>query len=282
MFRFTGRQTSENKSKGTRNEVFAYKRKVRLVSTAVAFVIVFSLVIAVYCYYLASYFSTSELNNNEKEGKLSDSSLRAALIDALHGCHPNEEFTKSVNETLLKAGFDVDIYEGEEVTVEFLKRLKGGYKLIILRMHSALSSDHELYLFTAEQYSVGKYVQEQRFRLVKEAYATKDSQPVFAVNWGFVKKLMTGKFNGTLVIVMGCDGALDKLMAQEFMNQGAVGYVAWNGPVLLSHSDKAVLRLVQTLYVEKLPLEDAIEKTQIQIGEDPNWGTVLDVYLPQT
>jgi len=251
----------------------------RIVSSLVTLVIVFSFIVVVF-YYLIGYFTGPESAIDETYGDLSDSSVKAALIDSLYGTHPNVEFTKSVNETLQEAGFEVDIYQGEEVTVEFLKKLTGGYKLIILRMHSALSANDELYLFTAEPYSAGKYVQERYFQLVKEAYATDDSQPVFAVNWGFIKRLMTGKFNGTLVVAMGCDGALDPLMAQEFINQGAIGYVAWNGPVLLSHSDKAIRCLVHALYVEKLPSEEAIERTDRQIGEDPRWGAVLNCYAP--
>jgi len=281
MLRFARYVWAKNKPKRTRNEAFAYKKRARIISIVVTFVIIFSLIIAV-SYYLVSYFPGLNSTIDETEGDLSDNSSRAALIDALYSNHPNEEFTKSINRTLQEAGINVDIYQGKEVTVEFLAKLNSRYKLIILRMHSALSSSDELYLFTAEPYSAGKYTSEQRFRLVKEAYPTEESQSVFAVNWGFIKRLMTGEFNGTLVIVMGCDGACDLWMAQEFMNQGAVGYVAWNGPVLLSHSDEAILYLTQALYMEKLPLEEAVEKTNSQIGEDPNWGTILDYYVPQT
>jgi len=278
MLCFVGYVGAKNKPKGIRSEAFAYKKRVRIISV-VTFVIIFSLIIVV-SYYLLGYFAGPKSTIEETEGNPSDNSLRVALIDALFSSYPNEEFTRSVNKTLRQAGFEIDIYQGKEVTVDFLKRLTGGYKVVILRMHSALSTSNELYLFTAEPYSVGKYAQEQYFRLVKEAYPTEESQSVFAVNWGFIKRLMTGKFNGTLVIVMGCDGAVDPCMTQEFINQGAIGYVAWNGPVLLSHSDEAILYLIQALYMEGLPLEEAIEKTDSQIGEDPNWGAVLDYYVP--
>lgn len=279
MFRLARHQRVKNRPKGTKNEVSAYKKRVRIVSSLVTLVTVFSFIVVVF-YYLIGYFTGPESVIDETYGDSSDNSFKAALIDSLYGTHPNVEFTRSFNETLREVGFKVDIYQGKEVTVGFLKKLTGGYKLIILRMHSALSANNELYLFTAEPYSAGEYVQEQDFRLVKEAYATEDSQHVFAVNWGFIKRLMTGKFNGTLVVAMGCDGALDPLMAQEFINQGAIGYVAWNGPVLLSHSDKAILYLVQALYMEELPSEEAVERTDSQIGGDPHWGTALKYYVP--
>jgi len=279
MFRFTLHAMGKNKPKGIKNEISDYKKRVRTTSSVVILVIVFSFVV-VLSYYLVGYFAGPDSTIDETYGNSSDNSLRVALIDALYSTYPNEEFTRFFNKTLQETGFEVDIYQGEEVTVEFLKKLTGGYKLIVLRMHSALSTSNELYLFTAEPYSAEDYVQEQYFPLVKEAYATDDSQSVFAVNWGFIKMLMTGKFDGTLVVAMGCDGALDQLMVHEFINQGAIGYIAWNGPVLLSHSDKAIQCLVQALYMENLSLGEAVEKTVNQVGGDPMWGTVLDYYPP--
>ena len=279
MFSTTKRTRTKNKSKGIKRDVNAYKKKTRLISTVITCIIIFSL-IALLSYYLTSYFAGSNPPTNENNGDLPDNSPKAALIDALYNTHPNQEFTKSLNQTLREAGFRVDVFQGTEVTVDFLKKMPNGYKLIILRMHSALGTNNQLYFFTAEPYSVGKHTQEQYLELAKEAYATQNSQPVFAVNWGFIKRCMTEKFNGTLVIAMGCDGTLDSWIIEEFINQGAVGYVAWTGPVLMSHTDKATLHLIQALYTEKLQLENAVEKTNSQVGEDPEWGAILDYYLP--
>jgi hypothetical protein len=91
---------------------------------------------------------------------------------------------------------------------------------------------------------------------------------------------MAGRFNGTLVVAMGCDGARDSWMAKEFANQGAIGYIAWTGPVFLSHSDQATLCLIESLYKEKLSLESAVEKTNNQIGPDPESNAILDHYPP--
>jgi hypothetical protein len=273
------RADTRRKTKGIKKKVADYKRRVRIVSTLMASIIVFSLVFAGSYYFLSTSIGgnpNADQTQDSQQNQLDDSLLNVALIDALYGSNPNLNFTSSLGNTLQGAGFEVDVYQGGEVTVDFLKKFPCGYELVILRMHSALSSNNELYLFTAEPYSAGKYVQEQSFRLVKEAYPTEESQSVFAVNWGFIKRLMTEKFNGALVIVMGCDGANDPSMSEEFMNQGAVGYVGWNGSVLLSHSDRAVLNLIQALYVDKLSLEDAVKRTNSQVGEDPQWGSILN------
>jgi len=265
--------------RGIKQDVYAYKKQMRIISTAVTFVIIFSIIILGFCYLLSGLERQSSLSK-EAKNYTSSQPPRVALIDALYCKYPNEEFTESLNRTLRQAGFKVDIYQGEVITVKFLKMLPSGYDLIILRMHSALSSNNQLYFFTAEPYRAGKYVQEQYFQLVKEAYASNESLPVFAVNWGFIKVCMTGKFEGTLVISMGCDGSCDLLVIQQLMDQGAVGYVAWNGPVSLSHSDKAILYLVQAVYVEKLSLRTAVKETNSQVGEDPYFGTLLECYVP--
>lgn len=278
VFRIKKHGRSGKKPKGIRREVYADKERMRRTYTIIAFLIIISLVLLV-SYYLATYFGGSNSSTNENDENPSDGSLKVALIDALYATLPNDEFTRSLTETLQESGFEVDVFRGTEVTVNFLKSLPNGYKLVILRMHSALHVD-QLYLFTAEPYSVGKYTQEQQFQLVKEAYVTEESQPVFAVNWGFIKRCMTGKFNGTLVIAMGCDGTLDPVIIEEFMNQGAVGYISWSGPVLISHSDTATLHFTEALYLEKLSAEEAIEETNNQVGADPEHGTILEYYAP--
>ena len=276
------------KPKGIKREVAAYKRKMRTVYTLVTFLLIVCLIVAV-SFYVEGFYAGPDLRKDSSGGPSVGESLggsvknslpRAALIDALSNTSADEVFDESLNKTLQTTGFEVDFYQAGMVTVDFLENFPSGYKLVIFRVHSALASDKDLYLFTAEPYSSGNYSAEQSFLLVKEAYATESSQPVFAVNWGFVERLMTGRFNGTLVVVMGCDGANDVLMAQEFMNQGAVGYVGWNGSVLLSHSDDAVLRLVSDVYKGKQPLKEAVNDANNQVGPDPASGSVLECQVP--
>jgi hypothetical protein len=209
------------------------------------------------------------------------SEATAALVDALYVSSPDNSFTSELVETLNQAGFSVDVYEGKNVTVDLLKTFTECYDLLVLRMHSAVHSETlGLYLFTAEPYSEKKYVSEQYFQLVKKAYAFNESEPVFAVNWMFIKRCMTEIFDNTTVVVMGCDGALDLSMAKEFFNQGANVYIAWNGTVLPSHSSKATLQLIKNVYIEKLTLQQAVEKTNKQVGPDPNSNSTLTLILP--
>jgi hypothetical protein len=280
MLHITKHRAAKKNPRGIRHEIYADKKRMRRIYTIITLLIVISVIVLV-SYYLATSLLGSNSSTNENGENPDDRSLKAALVDALYATLPNDEFTKTLTESLQEAGFEVDVFQGTEVTVDFLRTMPNGYNLTILRMHSALHDD-QLYLFTAEPYSVGKYTQEQQFQIVKEAYTTEteESQPVFAVNWGFIKRCMTGKFNDTLVIVMGCDGTRDPVIIEEFMNQGAVGYISWSGPVLLSHSDVATLHLAEGLYLEKLSVEEAIEATNNQVGADPEHGALLEYYAP--
>lgn len=279
MSSFFGCVGNRKQHRGIGAEVAAYKRRVRLASTVVTLVIVVCL-LGVACYQSIDSFRGANSNVDRSDDGNSGNSPRAVLVDALYDASPNQLFTASLNRTLRDAGFEFCVYRGQEVTVDFLKRLEGGFSLVILRMHSALSKDGELFLFTAEPYSSDKYVEEQSFRLVKEAYATESSQPVFAVNWGFVRRLMAGKFNGSLVVAMGCESTCDSFMIREVIDQGAVGYVGWNGSVLLSHSDEATSCLVEDLYVSKSSLREAIDKVNEKMGPDETEGATLECYVP--
>lgn len=280
MFNSSSRAGNKKRHRGVGAEVAAYKRRVRLEFAIVTLVIVVCL-LGVACYQWVGPFIGANSNVDRSDDGNSGNSPRAVLVDALYDASPNQLFTASLNRTLRDAGFEFCVFRGQEVTVDFLKRLEGGFSLVILRVHSALSEGGELFLFTAESYSSDKYVEEQSFRLVKKAYATESSQLVFAVNWGFVKRLMAGKFNGSLVVAMGCESTCDSLMIHEvIVGQGAVGYVGWNGSVLLSHSDEATSCLVEDLYVSKSSLREAVDKVNEKMGPDETEGATLECYVP--
>ncbi|GAI41148.1 unnamed protein product, partial [marine sediment metagenome] len=88
--------------------------------------------------------------------------LKAAIVDQLYLLEPNPAFIDQAKAYLETSGFEVDIYQGEEVSVKFYRELpKYGYKLIIFRAHSGLMQRQEdsqvmvkeaTYLFTGEAY----------------------------------------------------------------------------------------------------------------------------------
>ena len=79
---------------------------------------------------------------------------RAAIIDPLYtadpGCH--EEMASLLED----CGYQVDSYRGEEVTVEWLRKM-GTYRVVVLRVHSTCNHGM-VWLLTGEKYNPDMYV----------------------------------------------------------------------------------------------------------------------------
>src|SRR4030067_1215110 len=157
---------------------------------------------------------------------------KAAIVDHLSISHPNQAFVKECSETLKKAGYAVDYYKGEDVTVEFYRNLPAlEYDLIVFRVHSAYIHKYlSLAMFTSEPYSKEKYVQEQmRNRVARgfiEPYHSGDPD-YLVINDKFVRYSMNGSFKNTIIIMMGCTG-MKKCIASAFLQKGANAYIGWN------------------------------------------------------
>jgi hypothetical protein len=215
-----------------------------------------------------------------------DSGLNAAIVDQLAVMEPNQEFIEQVTAELEACGFEVDVYSGEEVSVKLYRRLpKYGYKLIIFRAHAGLLQAEDdsgvvgvkqaTYLFTAEEYSRIKHWPEQLDDQLLPAEMTPDFPLVFAVNSKFVTESMEGRFDDTLIIMMGCSCSYLTDMATAFTLKGASTYMGWDGSVNLDYVDRAAADLITNLCTEGMTIEQAAAKTMTGIGPDPEWGAGL-------
>jgi len=213
---------------------------------------------------------------------------KAALVDQIALTNPDPEFTDQALAYLREAGFSTDVYEGEEITVEFYRALpEKGYQLILIRSHSTNILNENIpggpvFLFTSEPYDKNKYVKEQlanRIGRAKILYDD-DSPLYFAIVSGFVRYEMTGRFDDTLIIIGGCQSLGTTDLAQAFLDRGASAVVGWNEWVDLHHNDQALLYLLRGLTADKLTLEQAVRKTMNEIGPDPAYDSIL-TYLTQ-
>jgi hypothetical protein len=271
--------------KSVHRELAASKRRQRLAVTAV-FLGVLCCLVVVGGFFAVTRFSREGLEPQQGQrkdvgtGSNDNGVVRAVVVDALSLDDSKGSFVGEVRGVLEGEGFRVDVFSGSAVTVDSLKNLPGGCGVVLLRMHSAVAVNGEVYLFTGENYSGGKYVEERGFGLVRQCFPGEGNESVFGVNWGFVRRLMAGRFNGSVVVAMGCESGVDEALAEEFLGQGASAFVGWSGPVLLSHSDEAVLALTRCLCVEKLGVEVAVEKVNARLGGDPSSGAVLKCLVP--
>jgi len=231
-------------------------------------------------------------------------SKKAAIIDQLGLTSPNPSFVEATTSMLEGAGYTVDYYPGEEVTVGLYRDLPSrGYGLIVLRVHSALlgqdlvnsaevspgtleraltALQDNVFLFTSEPYSETGYLEEQKaLRVVPARYYSGDGprhSRYFAVSSDFVSSSMKGEFHRTLVVLMGCDGLTFDRTAAAFVEKGARGVVGWNGPVSASHTDAATGRLLERLVVDRYTIGEAVTEVMAELGPDPSYGSNLIVY----
>lgn len=228
--------------------------------------------------------------------------LRAAILDQLSSRNPNPSFSQNATSILEEAGYDVDYYSSDEVTVALYRDLPAqDYHLVILRAHSAVPNKDltlptnvdpviierimdrigdDVLLFTSEPYDGDAYLEEQKtLRLFPVVYGGDPmSNSYFAASSGFVRSSMRGRFDDSTIILMGCSSLASERTAAAFVDRGAAAVIGWSDTVSPSHTDAASERLLELLLKEHLSVPEAVEKTAAEVGPDPSFGAVMRSY----
>jgi hypothetical protein len=209
---------------------------------------------------------------------------RAAIVDHLSLTQPNPAFAETTTELLRQAGYTVDYYPGEQVTVEFYRQLPTlGHELLILRVHSALGRVGDrladwVTLFTSDSYDKTRFRTDQTKQRLSMVSYHEGGPQYFGVMPGFIKSSVKGDFEGATIVIMGCDGLSSDSMAEAFVEKGAEAVVAWDGLVSSTHTDTVTERLLQHLLVDGLTLSEAVAQTMAELGPDPSYDSVLQFY----
>ena len=213
----------------------------------------------------------------------------AAILDQLTLSVPNPDFAASARKELEAAGYLVDYYPGEAVTVDFYRDLpKMGYDIIIWRAHAGLSREvnqdtgeitgvGSVSLFTGELYDKKLHVPEQRKAQVGWSVMSSGGPMYFGIGDKFVKEVMKGKFNDTIIVMMGCDGLRNQRTAQAFLDKGVSAFVSWSRPVSATHTDSSTQRLLENLLQGGLTVGEAVTQTAAEVGADPWFGAELRI-----
>ena len=213
---------------------------------------------------------------------------KAAIVDQLYGLQPNPLFINEAIGALETNGFQVDLYQGNEITVDFYRKLPTyEYKLILFRVHSGLlTKEGEMaegtWLFTDEPHSRAKYVNERLAGRIVKARTAENKPWLFAVGSEFVTQSMEGQFNNTVVIMMGCYGLYLDDLAQVFVEKGASVYIGWDGNVVLDYAEQAAIRLMENLCTQETTISKAVDEVTSEIGPDPDWGAQPRYFPPES
>jgi len=219
-----------------------------------------------------------------------NNSPKAAIIDQLYLLGPNQAFIDEVKGELEDYGFEVDVYQGDKVTVELYKSLPSyGYKLIIFRAHAGLMRKEGssitppiTFLFTGEKYSQHRYSIEQLTEEIVPAEMPGDYPLVFAVNSRFITRRVEGEFDNAVIIMAGCSCLKYSDLADGFMGKGASAYTGYDATVGLNYSDESSAYLVEQLCSGNLTIKEAVERTIANKGRDPQWEATLRYWPLET
>ena len=211
--------------------------------------------------------------------------LRAAIVDQLSLTAPNGAFVYEATALLGTAGYDVDYFPGEQITVDFYRELPTrDYDMVLVRAHAGRRVSAEgitADLFTSEPYSSTAHVDEQRNGVLKVGTYGENaplSEALFTIPAEFVSSEMRGKFRDATVVLMGCDVLGGEQLAQAFVERGAKAVVGWNESVSAPHTDAATLSLLRHLLQENAPIEQATAEAREELGPDPYYGAELLLY----
>jgi hypothetical protein len=224
-----------------------------------------------------------------------DSTPKAAIIDQLSLLDPNPELITRATQLLEASGFSVDLWQGEDVNIDFLKNLPGyNYKLIFFRAHlgiqclvnvndpSDIIPKKITGLFTGEIYSPIKHGNDQMRRLVYEGVMDDKYPSVFSLGSAFVEEGMKDNFHDTMIIMMGCASFYNDDMAKAFIDRGASVYIGWNATVTLDYLDKATVKLLENILQKNMTVAGGITNTMKEVGNDPYSNAHLKYLLRDT
>ncbi len=210
--------------------------------------------------------------------------MKAAIVDQLGAHYPNQEFLETAESLMRQAGFGVDIYGAEKVTVNLYGSLSThGYKLIVFRVHAGVDEKRKnspVGLFTVEPYSELAYPQEQLAELVEPAQAFNRTETVFGVTPKFIRERTILDYDGAVIILTGCFGLYSRELPQAFIDRGASVVIGWNGLIDVKRTDMATSVLLRMMLAEKMSVGASVSAVMREVGADAEYASILS-YYPQ-
>jgi len=221
----------------------------------------------------------------------------AAIIDQLHDIIPNKIHQQKALEYLENAGYDVDVYTTEDITVDFFKKLPSmNYKFVYIRTHSleVAQLGNSTFLFTGEKYDVDKHILEQLAGQVRKAIPVNDQLPeemiknatlyeesmYFTIGSKLVDELMVGEFPQTVIVIAGCESVRTLDLAKSLILRGASAVVGWDRSINSMENDRVMLALLEEVLINKIGIYDAIPSVMEEFGSDLQYSSELRFIQP--
>jgi len=219
---------------------------------------------------------------------------KAAIIDQLHNEKPNKNYQQNVTKYLETAGYEVDLYTTDDITVDFYKKLPSlNYEFIVIRTHSLGIGEVEesSSLFTGEIHNDYDHIQEQYLRLVGHGvpflpsevnelggFESLQDKTYFVIGSKFIDELMLGTFPKSKIILAGCETTEGTHLVESLLLRGASEVVGWDGLVSSRQNDEVIMKVLEETLVNGIELEDSVESVMKQYEQKLLTDTALSHY----
>lgn len=259
---------------------------------------------------------TMQENIPENETYSYDGPPRAAIIDQLHYDIPSKYFQDQALEYLETAGYEVEIFTTEQLTVDFYKKLPTmNYELIVFRSHAIGNNaldpldKEKVSLFTGEKYRDDKYISEQlagqiskgapymssavdlsanlpemsnsnqtSLEIVLPLELVDESNPYFLIGSKYVDEVMEGKFPNSLVILGGCSTLSKPTLADSFINRGASSVIGWDDLVGSVNNDQTMLAFLESYLIDEMEIQDAVEDAMTKSYQGTHYKATFSLH----
>ncbi len=218
----------------------------------------------------------------------------AAIIDQLDDLVPNKAFQQKALEYLENAGYEVDVYTTEDITVDFYKKLPSmNYKFIYIRTHSVEAKvlQNSTLLFTGEKYDINKHILEQLSEQVHRALPLTEQMTsemiqnstmltdkmYFTIGSKLIDELMIGEFPQSVIIIGGCESTRNHDLAKSLIFRGAAAVIGWDRSVNYLENDEAMLALLEENLVNKKGFFDAVHSVNEEFGSNLQFSSKLQM-----
>ena len=213
---------------------------------------------------------------------------KAAIIDQLSSSYlsstsrfPNQTFIDFAR-NFLSQRFDTIDYYSDNASVENYRQLPSqGYKVIIWRAHSALDLDSKyVAISTSERELQAGYDQYRQDGKLTLCNITGDPYLYYAITPKFIREVMNGRFEDTVIIMMSCNGLKTDYneTAAAFQDKGVKVLTSWDGWIGSADNDDATAHLLNYMIIENNTVSVAVSK--IPEYSSPDFGQSQLRYSP--
>jgi len=184
-----------------------------------------------------------------------------------------EMYMRSIIYNLGRAGYIVDYYRDENVTINLLKRLDDeGYSVIYINSHGFIDPQGSFALFINEK--INLYQNDIEENSVGYLEAGSLAGYLYVTPQFFLLYGNDSLFLDALIFIDACYSGNNTSLAEVFLNLGAQCFIGWNGPVNVIHG----IMMDGKFFHEACKYNKTVEQALRGIRADPDSGATLTYF----